>query len=442
MSRIISIDEALHEVCKYITQMSSFFDVPASALPAAIKTIRGRRMVDRLGEFRSLRSSGPGSPRSTYLDTHGTSDGMRIHGGRRVLPHRRAKSSRRPRLRKIGAEMIAQGKRPEWLLYLHRRIRRTQDFRRTQLAENHPHATFFTLSGQVWHGRIAGESVLEAPACVSLFASVGVTAFSVTLLKDSNPIGKRGMYYEPRLSMRQLCRNLPNYIRRNRTKPESLIICPIGDHLIQVDDCVGASLERIRSFAFLVNKTSEGNYQAYLALPQGTSKPEQSNIRLRLLSQLPGVDRSASGPMRWPGSINHKPERNEFLVRLVDSRPGRFVTVAELEEAGLLSPLHDAAETVIEPKQFIPAGIDSRSSFPDYERCLKEAPCKHDGSPDRSIADKNWAILALDRGILPTKVEAKLRELSDKANRRPDYARRTVAYALLVVSRGRAKNVA
>ena len=160
MKGTISIGGALQEVCKYVTKMSSFFEVPASRLPPALKAIRGRRMVDTLGEFRSLQSSAAKAARDTYLDTHATSDGRGNPKGARVPPHRRAR--RRTPLREIGAEMIAKDKRPEWLLYLRRRICRIQEFRHRQLSKNHPHATFFTLDGQFWYGKLANESVLEA----------------------------------------------------------------------------------------------------------------------------------------------------------------------------------------------------------------------------------------------------------------------------------------
>ena len=429
--RTISFEGALQEVCKYVTKMSSFFEVPASD-PAAIKAIRGKRLIDRLRELRCLSSRQTGGPRRTYLDTHATSDGMGYTGRRGVLPLRDAT---RRTLRQIGAEMIAAGKRSEWLEFLHRKNSRRQVFRRRQLSTNHPHATFCTLAGQVWYGKHVAETVLEAPECVQVFASVGVKNFSVTMVRDSNPIGRRGELYEPRLSERELCRKLPYYIQRNLTKSESLIIRPLEDYLIQVDDVTADSLERIGPYTFLVTETSPNNYQAYFALPQNTSKLERDRIRSRLLSVLPGADRNASGAMRVPGSINHKPGRDEFSVRIVESNSGRCVTIDELETAGLLS-----SESRVVNKsrtRLSVAGTSSKTlfTFPDYERCLSEAPRKQDGSADRSIADKDWAILALGRGIPSYVVEAQLINLSDKARSRREYAHRTVEYAVSVVSR-------
>jgi hypothetical protein len=259
--------------------------------------------------------------------------------------------------------MIAGGKRSEWLEYLHRKISRRQVFRRRQLSTNHPHATFCTLAGQVWYGKYIVETVLEAPECVKVFASVGVKNFSVTMIRDSNPIGRRGEIFEPRLSVYELCRNMPRYIQRNRTSPESLIILPVGDHLIQVDDVTGDSLQRIRPYAFLVTETSPDNHQAYFALPRNTSKLERDRIRSRLLSMLPGADRNASGAMRWPGSINHKPGRDGFNVRLVEGNPGRYVTLAELETAGLVSP-EPAKPKAVARLQFS-ISAKHRFTFPD-----------------------------------------------------------------------------
>ncbi|MGH9968827.1 MAG: DNA-primase RepB domain-containing protein [Pyrinomonadaceae bacterium] len=324
--------------------------------------------------------------------------------------------------------MIARGERPEWLRILRQRVARTQEFRQTKLAAVFPQATFSTLDGQTWYGNLLREGILQAPDCVDLFAGMGAKEFAVTMLRDGNTIGRRGELYQ-RLQTKQLLRSMPGFVKRNRTREESLIVRPIGDHFIQVDECDSELLERLRPFAFLIIETSQQNYQSWLALPLKTEKSDRDSVRTRLLRCLEGVDKTASGAMRWPGSINHKPGRKAFCVRIVGSHPGRFVTPAELDSAGLLAPLLARAD-IFRTAHTSP---ETRLSWPDYQRCLREA-LKGDGSPNRSIADKNWAILALGRGMSPESVEARLREVSEKANRRPNYAQSTVAYALSVVS--------
>ncbi|MGH9907051.1 MAG: DNA-primase RepB domain-containing protein, partial [Pyrinomonadaceae bacterium] len=386
--------------------------------------LKRRRMVETFGQCR--RSD---NERLAYLDTHDTSDGRRDGGGGGVPP--RSSRKRQTHLRKVGAEMIARGERQEWLRILRRRVAETQEFRRTRLAEIFPHATFSTLDGHIWYGNVLLENILQGPDCVNLFAHVGVKEFAVTMLRDRSTIGRRGELYQ-RLEARQLMRSLPTFIKRNRMVDESVIIRPIGDHLIQVDDCNSELLDRLKPFAFLAIETSPENYQSWLALPIGTEKSDRDSIRSRLLRCLEGVDRSASGAMRWPGSLNHKPGRNGFCVRIVASIPGRFVTPANLASAGLLDL--EITQAVTESQLVDQRVLSGPFSWPDYARCLREAPLKKDGSPDRSIADKNWCILALDRGWADIEVESRLCELSDKARRPSDYAKRTVAYAASVIS--------
>ena len=220
-------------------------------------------------------------------------------------------------------------------------------------------------------------------------------------------------------------------LRRNAEKNESLIVRPVASNLIQIDDCDSAMLERFQPFSLLTFETSAGSYQAILALPADTEKPELDTVRQRLLAQFREADRSASGAMRWPGSLNHKQGRNKFMVRLCAANPSRFVTVAELEAANMLAPVPPPSQST-QPAR--PRATRTPQSWPDYERCVREAPKREGGKADLSIADKDWCILALDRGWPNAEVETKLCELRDKAHRRPEYARRTVAYAASVVN--------
>ena len=52
-----------------------------------------------------------------------------------------------PTLLRIGAQMIAEGRRDEWKILLNQKMGRRRAFRRQQLAEKHPKAVFYTLSG-------------------------------------------------------------------------------------------------------------------------------------------------------------------------------------------------------------------------------------------------------------------------------------------------------
>jgi hypothetical protein len=325
--------------------------------------------------------------------------------------------------------MISMGKRSEWQQYLHKRVKETQEFRRSKLAEAHRHARFSDLAGKTWYGTIEAERIMQAPACVRLFSAMGVDEFAVTMLRDRKTTGRATFY--SRLHARELLSVLRGLIERNGKAPESLIIRPKCENFIQVDDCTEEQLQLLRPFAFLVIETSLGNYQVWLALVQGTKKLERDAIRRRFFEATEGVDKSASGAVRCPGSINHKPGRNRFRVRIVSTSAGQYVTAAELDAAGLLAPLPLPTASRLPLR----AAVWNRLSSPDYQQCVIKAGLKQDGSPDRSMADWHFSYLAIAQGWCESQVEAMLSEVSAKARRRPDYVIRTVERAARAVVR-------
>jgi hypothetical protein len=281
--------------------------------------------------------------------------------------------------------------------------------------------------------RCVSPSVLSAAVqCCNLF---GVKEVKVTMLDDKKLKGSRPELYET-LSLDEMRAWLPDLLKRNEERHESLIVRPVAHHLIQVDDCDRDMVERLKPFAFLVVETSPDNFQVWLALPLETSKAERDAVRHRLLTELGTADKSASGALRLPGSLNTKPKHRQadgsfFRVRIAHTSPGRFVSIAEFEAAQLLIPNSTDSTAKQAPTQSTKNRV--ARTFPDYTRCVAEAKRKDDGEPDLSDADKNWCILSLGRGWSRADTEAKLMEHRDKAKRRPDYARRTVDYAARIV---------
>ncbi len=265
---------------------------------------------------------------------------------------------------------------------------------------------------------VAGESV-------QVF---GVREVNVTMIDDAKPKGVKPELYDV-LKAEDFKKKLPHYLARNEDRGESLIVRPVGSHLIQVDDIDVAMVERLKPFSFIVVETSIGNFQAWLALPLGTEKSVRDGVRSRLLGIIQTADHGASGALRWPGSINHKPGRGKFRVCIVHSARGRFVTAEELDRAGLLAPRVPPPSS-----SALPSRGRTSLAWPDYRRCVAEAPRNEKGEPNLSLADKNWCILALGRGWSEAEVLTHLCGLREKARRRPDYARRTVAYASRVVA--------
>jgi hypothetical protein len=219
---------------------------------------------------------------------------------------------------------------------------------------------------------------------------------------------------------------LPELVERTEQGAESLIIRPRGGALIQLDDCSLELAERLEPFVFMTFETSPDNYQAWIALPEETSEAELKAVRSRLLTVLDetGANGGAYGAMRWPGSINRKPSRNGFRVRLHRVWLSAYCTVAELEAAGLLAPV----APVPQPPPAKPKGFRLRLGgnqvFPSYDRCLAEK----DG--DRSKADAAFLKLCSLRGFSMVEAVAELERVSERAREerqrgRRDYANRT-----------------
>jgi hypothetical protein len=209
----IHIDDAIEEVCKYITKPESWLKIPAEQLCEVARELRGRRMIEPLGELSQRKGSERGrrrktpaeraaeaevarraeleraavvraealsllewidsDPRSgrpvvsldwramvsreaveraqTYLDTQNT-----IDGGGEAAPGLRgrviAERARRKPLRLLGAEMIARGEREKWLMLLRAYVAGVQEFRRSALARRFLYAEFSALDGQRWYG--------------------------------------------------------------------------------------------------------------------------------------------------------------------------------------------------------------------------------------------------------------------------------------------------
>jgi hypothetical protein len=225
---------------------------------------------------------------------------------------------------------------------------------------------------------------------------------------------------------------MPDLLKRNEKTAESLIIRPRGASVIQIDDCSPDVLEQLEPFSFLTVETSSDNYQAWIALSSGTSEEDLKQIRSCLLEYLKptGANGGAYGAVRWAGSINQKPERNGFRVRLSSITPSRVVTGAELQRAGLLkspcpAPFSSAPKLRADMK---PRGLKIKGravrSFPSYAMCLAEK----DG--DRSKADASFLKLCDLRGFSMGEAMSELEQLSERAREerqrgRRDYVRKT-----------------
>jgi hypothetical protein len=195
--------------------------------------------------------------------------------------------------------------------------------------------------------------------------------------------------------------------------------------MIQLDDLDEFQVNQIAPHAFIVIRSSPGNYQAWVAL---SDAPADFARRLRKGT---GADPSASGATRIAGSINFKPKYAPHfpLVEITQVCANKVISVTELEACGL----------VARPDNPLPATPRSGPKrWPSYEKCIAGAPPVHKGDrADISKADFTWCMTAIGWGWGVEETAERLMGLSSKAQRNGErYALTTVKNAATAVSEG------
>jgi hypothetical protein len=146
----IALDDAVNEVCKYLAKGSDLAKIPVSELCQVERALQRRQMLQRFGECNDRKGRARGerakdetpANTATFLDTTNIVDAPTVA------------TNRRESLIKFGERMILDGRREEWQRYLREVIAKRRAFRRQQLARTYPTATFWTLDGRSWSGRI------------------------------------------------------------------------------------------------------------------------------------------------------------------------------------------------------------------------------------------------------------------------------------------------
>jgi len=277
-----------------------------------------------------------------------------------------------------------------------------------------------------------GQSLAEAEADLDAFLSVGAQDVVAVVVDDTLPFNENKVS-DDHLSVEQFRRALPYYLEHNQDNDtHSVCVRPRGrSRLIQADDCTIEEVRLLLPYAFFVAMTSPNRFQVWIALSDGISDDEFKVLKRRFFKKLnPTKDPEkanggANGSIRWPGTLNCKPERRYAdgerpRVQLLHVSPGRITSLAELDAAGLLAPppKRMTPEEVRELKVKLPDG-----SWPDIFDYLSRRG-------DRSGPECSWAMAALGRGWPPSSVVAKLKEIGPKARTRDDdYAEQTVAAA-------------
>ena len=252
------------------------------------------------------------------------------------------------------------------------------------------------------------------------FASVGATHFDLTHLNIEGE--KRG--FRPRQSVSQLKNSLPKLFPGAAERQNNIIVRPYADqiHFVQLDDLDEPSLKRVGEAAFLTLRTSPGNHQAWVAVSDLTNGEDAKDFARRLRKGA-GADPSASGATRVAGTTNYKRkyEPDFPTVAICGFSPGRVMTTSQLDALGLVAPREaekPAAVLPLRPRR-VSDHEPRRRQWPDYQRCVTNAPPSHDGDgPDRSLADFFWCMMAAQRGWSIEETAQKLIEVSEKARER------------------------
>lgn len=270
---------------------------------------------------------------------------------------------------------------------------------------------------------VASYSTKEAMRMLELFASIGATHFDLTHIDLCGQ--KRG--YRRNRSITEVTRSMPCLLESAERRQNNLIVRPrvAAVACIQLDDLDREKAKRIAPAAFLILKTSPGNYQTWVAVkeaPTGTSSRLRRGI---------GADLNASGATRVAGSRNFKPKYEPGFptVRIAHAQPGRIVSVADLEALNVLAKEVRPVE-MVRPTSAARSRAHAPKQWPDYRRVLARAPVGPSGNPRRTSVDFTWCKIATSWGHTVEATAARLMEESTKAQENgPKYAWKTAERA-------------
>jgi hypothetical protein len=160
---VSSVDAALKELCKYVTKSDSWSEVPREHLLEMAAVARWPKMFSLGGKFGATSerlkqeqaaantTTAASAERESYLDTTSVSDGftkdLLLEVGEREakadLLKRKKKPNWRTLVREIGKE--------RYLIVHAAQVDKQRQYRKRQLVEKYPNATFKDLTGKVWY---------------------------------------------------------------------------------------------------------------------------------------------------------------------------------------------------------------------------------------------------------------------------------------------------
>jgi hypothetical protein len=200
-------------------------------------------------------------------------------------------------------------------------------------------------------------------------------------------------------------------------------IVRLGGPVIQIDDCDVRTVRALSSLSFLVVETSPQNYQCWLALAGSEQGSDLDAVRQRIFAGLrkQGLNGNGGsyGAVRWPDSINFKPERvgpdGSPRVRVTAVSLMRQVGLDDLAGLDLLPELPADRPAVTPP---VVRRFPGRQKWPDYGKCLIAAQQRWpDKESIRSEADAQFVYISLKRGFSGAEIAAMLVTVSEKAEK-------------------------
>jgi hypothetical protein len=284
----------------------------------------------------------------------------------------------------------------------------------------------------------------QALAMLDAFASVGVTAFDVTLTSlEGEP-----RRFRPDRGFDNLQRTIGQMMQEAERDHQNVILRPRCKTaaLIQLDDLTSEMAGKLAPLSFMVLLTSPGNCQAWIAVKDAPAGKEAAKEFSRRLRKGAGADPTATGATRIAGSLNFKTKYAPAfpLIEVSHINPGNIVSLADLEKAGVPAAEEPPPPPASVPRPKIPPRPATARKWPEYQQSLGGAPRKPDGSPDRSMADFMWCKWAIERGWSIDETAAKLLEVSPKAQENANrgdkgYALLTAGNAAKAVDRDRGR---
>jgi hypothetical protein len=242
----------------------------------------------------------------------------------------------------------------------------------------------------------------------SIHAAASVGAVPVGIVRKDGELDRP--YPEAVSDMAAFVKSFDGQVKRSVDARESLVL-RLSDCVFQRDDCNGDDAAKLSPFAWMVAETSPGSFHCWFRLAAGESR---ADFHAALTAAGIGGNAGGTHSGRWPGTVNGKPERDGWLVRLISVALGR---VASLEQVRAAFPAVAVADDAHQPSQTarikkpVSSGIVKRSEnvrFPDYAKCLRRK------NGDRSEADASFIRIATDYPFSREEIFGELRRVSER----------------------------